>query len=126
MAMDDIKILDAVERYIRGEMTPDERLHFEQLRKTNAEVDQLVVEHTLFLQQMNRFSEWKNFRLGLQEVHTELAEQGQINSDQPRGRARVVYLWRKYKRVTAIAASIAGITTIVSVSYTHLTLPTSD
>jgi hypothetical protein len=25
MAMDDIKILDAVERYIRGEMTPDER-----------------------------------------------------------------------------------------------------
>jgi serine protease Do len=111
--MDDIKLLDAVERYIRGEMTPDERLHFEQLRKTNAEVDQLVVEHTLFLQQMNRFSEWKNFRLGLQEVHTELAEQGQINSDQPRGRARVVYLWRKYKRVTAIAASIAGITTIV-------------
>ena len=33
--MDDIKNLDAVERYIRGEMTPDERLYFEQLRKTN-------------------------------------------------------------------------------------------
>ena len=44
--MDDIKILDTVERYIRGEMSPDERLWFEQLRKTNAEVDQLVVEHT--------------------------------------------------------------------------------
>jgi serine protease Do len=111
-AMDDIKLLDAVERYIRGEMTPDERLHFEQLRKTNAEVDQLVVEHTLFLQQMNRFSEWKKIKLDLQEVHTELAEQGEINSDKPRGRAKVVYLWRKYKRVTAIAASIAGITTI--------------
>jgi alkylhydroperoxidase family enzyme len=27
--MDDIKILDAVERYIRGEMNPDERLYFE-------------------------------------------------------------------------------------------------
>jgi len=111
-AMDDIKLLDAVERYIRGEMTPDERLHFEQLRKTNADVDQLVVEHTLFLQQMNRFSEWKKFKTDLQEVHAELAEQGEINSDRPRGRAKVVYLWRKYKRVTAIAASIAGITTI--------------
>jgi serine protease Do len=112
MAMDDIKLLDAVERYIRGEMTPDERLHFEQLRKTNAEVDQLVVEHTLFLQQMNRFSEWKKFKLDLHDVHTELAEQGEINSNKPRGRAKVIYLWRKYKRVTAIAASIAGITTI--------------
>ena len=53
--MDDIKILDTVERYIRGEMNPDERMWFENLRKTNTEVDQLVVEHTLFLQQMNRF-----------------------------------------------------------------------
>src|SRR5215467_13717107 len=110
--MDDIKLLDAVERYIRGEMTPDERLHFEQLRKTNAEVDQLVVEHTLFLQQMNRFSELKKFKQDVHEVRTELAEQGEINSDKRRGRAKVVYLWRKYKRVTAIAATIAGITTI--------------
>lgn len=110
--MDDIKLLDAVERYIRGEMKPDERLHFEQLRKTNAEVDQLVVEHTLFLQQMNRFSEWKKFKLDLQEVHTDLAEQSKINSNRLKGGAKVVYLWKKYRRVTAIAASIAGITTL--------------
>ena len=110
--MDDIKLHDAVERYIRGEMTPDERLHFEQLRKTNAEVDQLVVEHTLFLLQMNRFSELKKFKVDLHEVHTELAEHGEINSDKPRGRAKVIYIWRKYRRVTAIAASIAGITTL--------------
>jgi serine protease Do len=110
--MDDIKILDAVERYIRGEMTPDERLHFEQLRKTNPEVDQLVVEHTLFLQQMNRFGEWKKFKQALHDTHTDLAEQGKINSNKLRGKAKVVYLWKRYKRVTAIAASIAGITTI--------------
>ncbi len=110
--MDDIKILDAVERYIRGEMTPDERLYFEQLRKTNPEVDQLVVEHTLFLQQMNRFGEWKKFKQALHDAHTDLAEQGKINSNRLKGRAKVVYLWKKYKRVTAIAASIAGITAI--------------
>ncbi|TMI92701.1 MAG: trypsin-like peptidase domain-containing protein [Bacteroidetes bacterium] len=110
--MDDIKILDAVERYIRGEMTPDERLYFEQLRKTNAEVDLLVVEHTLLLQQMNRFSEWKKFKHTLQEVHIDLAEQGKIRSNKLRPKAKVVYLWKKYRRVTAIAASIAGITTL--------------
>jgi serine protease Do len=110
--MGDIKVLEAVERYIRGEMNPDERLHFENLRKTNAEIDQLVVEHTLFLQQMNRFGEWKKFRGTLHDVHTDLAEQGKINSARLTGKAKVVYLWKRYKRVAAIAASIAGITTL--------------
>jgi len=111
--MDDIKILDAVERYIRGEMTPDERLYFEQLRKTNPEVDQLVVEHTLFLQQMNRFGVWKKFKQALHDTHTDLAEQGKINSSRLQGKAKVVYMWKRYKRVVAIAASIAGITAII-------------
>ena len=93
-------------------MTPDERLYFEQLRKTNPEVDQLVVEHTLFLQQMNRFGEWKKFKQSLHETHIDLTQQGKIHSDKLRGGAKVVYLWNKYKRVTAIAASIAGITAI--------------
>jgi S1-C subfamily serine protease len=110
--MNDIKILEAVERYIRGEMNPDERLHFENLRKTNTEVDQLVVEHTLFLQQMNRFGEWKKFRSSLNDVHTNLAQQGKIESAKLEGKAKVIYLWKRYKRVAAIAASIAGITAL--------------
>lgn len=110
--MEDIKILDAVERYIKGEMNPDERLQFENLRKTNAEIDQLVVEHTLFLQQMNRFGEWKKFRSSLNNVHTQLAEQGKIDSTRLKGKAKVVYLFKRYKRVAAIAAVIAGVTTI--------------
>src|SRR5258705_2712744 len=108
--MDDIKILDAVEKYIRGEMNPDERLYFENLRKTNSEIDQLVVEHTLFLQQMNRFGEWKKFKSSLHDVHTDLSEQGKINSARLSGKAKVVYLWKRYRRMAAIAASIAGIT----------------
>ena len=55
--MDELRLLDSVERYIRGEMNPDERVQFEQLRKSSVEVDQLVVEHTFFLQQMNRLGE---------------------------------------------------------------------
>ncbi len=124
--MDDVKILDTVERYIRGEMTPDERLYFEQLRKTNPEVDQLVVEHTLFLQQMNRFGEWKKFKQALHDTHTDLSEQGKINSSRLRGKGRVVYLWKKYKRVTAIAASIAGITTLAFSALVWSVTPKTD
>ncbi len=110
--MEDTKLLDIVERYIKGEMNPDERLHFETLRKSNAEIDQLVVEHTLFLQQMNRFGEWKKFRSSLNDVHTQLTEQGKIDSTRLKGKAKVIYLVKRYKRVAAIAAVIAGVTTI--------------
>ncbi len=110
--MNDVTILDAVERYIKGEMNPDERMLFENLRKSNSEVDQLVVEHTLFLQQMNRFGEWKKFKTSLHDVHVGLAGQGDIHAAKPGGKAKLVYLWNRYKRVAAIAASIAGITAI--------------
>jgi S1-C subfamily serine protease len=106
-------ILDAVERYIRGEMSPDERLWLENLRKTNPAIDQLVVEHTLFLQQMNRFSQWQDFKTTLHNVHTNLAEEGTINSEKLSGRTKVAYLWKRYRRVAAIAASIAGITALI-------------
>jgi serine protease Do len=110
--MDDIKLLDAVERYIRGEMKPDERLQFENLRKTNPEVDLLVVEHTLFLQQLNHFGERKDFKASLNTIHTDLTEQGKIDSMKLQGKAKVLYLWKRYKRVAAIAATIAGVTTL--------------
>ena len=110
--MNDIKVLETVERYIRGEMKPDERLQFENLRKTNPEIDQLVVEHTLFLQQLNHFGERKSFKSSLNDIHTNLTEQGKIDSMRLKGKAKVVYLWKRYRRVAAIAASIAGITTL--------------
>jgi S1-C subfamily serine protease len=124
--MEDIKLLDAVERYIRGEMNPDERLYFENLRKTNPEVDQLVVEHTLFLQQMNRFGEWKKFRSTLHDVHTDLSEQGKINSARLKGRAKVVYLWKRYKKVVTIAAVIAGVTTLGITALVNTIAPKVD
>lgn len=124
--MDDTKLLDAVERYIRGKMNPDERLHFENLRKSNPEVDQLVVEHTLFLQQMNRFGEWKKFRGTLHDTHIHLAEQGKINSAKLKGKAKVVYLWKRYKRVAAIAAIIAGVTTLSVTALVNYFAPKAD
>jgi S1-C subfamily serine protease len=110
--MEDVKILEAVERYITGQMSPDERVYFEQLRKSNAEVDQMVVEHTFFLQQMNRFDDVKKLKNVLNDTHIHLAEKGLIKSPRLKGKAKIIYLYNRYKRVAAIAASIAGITAL--------------
>lgn len=108
--MDNIQMLDAVERYIRGEMSSQERVYFEQLRKSNPEVDQLVVEHTLFLNQLNKFGEQKQFKAGLHEIHNSLFEAGVIKEQAPK--AKVFDLFRKHKKIWAVAASIAGFTAL--------------
>jgi serine protease Do len=110
--MNDLQILEAVERYISGQMSSDERVYFEQLRKTDPEIDQLVVEHTFFMQQFDRFENTKKLKNRLNDVHIELAERNQIRSPKLKGKAKVVYLFNRYKKVTAIAASIAGITAL--------------
>ena len=104
--MDQIQMLDAVERYIRGEMNSQERVYFEQLRKSNPEVDQLVVEHTMFLNQLEKFGEHKQFKAGLHEVHNQLFEAGVIKEQAPK--AKVFGLFRKHKKILGVAASIAG------------------
>ncbi|WP_276486145.1 S1 family peptidase [Paraflavitalea pollutisoli] len=124
--MEEMQLLDAVERYIANEMPAEERAFFEQLRKTNPEVDQLVVEHTMFLQQMDRFSDWKQYKSTLHEVHVQLAEAGSIQEKAPK--ATIVQLWKKYQRVVAVAASIAGITalTISAIAYYFAPKPASE
>jgi len=111
--MDDIKILEGVERYIRGEMSPDERVYFEQLRKTSPDIDQMVVEHTFFLQQMNRYDQTRQFKTIITDTHTHLTEKGEIKSAKLQGKSKVIYLFNRYKRTASIAASIAGITALI-------------
>jgi serine protease Do len=108
--MEDIQLPDAVERYMQGQMNPEELAQFEQLRKSNPEIDQFVVEHSLFLTQLNEFGDRKQFRSGLREIHNNLLDTGAIKPQVPK--AKVVDLFKKYRRVWAVAASIAGIIAI--------------
>jgi serine protease Do len=112
--MEDILLLEAIERYLAGTMLPAEKAYFEQLRKNTPEIDQMVVEHKLFLQQMDNFSEYKHLKNSLHQAHNNLVAKGDIyEGGEISSKGRVIQLWNKYRRVTAIAASIAGITAIV-------------
>ncbi|HEY4060575.1 MAG TPA: serine protease [Puia sp.] len=107
--MQDEAIIDAIERYLRGEMLPEEAAFFEHLRKTQPEIDQQVVEHTLFLKQLTQYGEISQLRTQLKEIHQDLSASGGIEKPRP---AKVVVLFHKYKRVIGVAASIAGVTAL--------------
>jgi hypothetical protein len=111
--MDDILLLDTTERYLKGELSDHEKDSFEQLRKDIPEVDQMVVEHNMFLHQIDAFGQNREYKHRLHEVHNRLLEVGEINRDIITTRGKVVQLWNKYKRSTGIAATIAGVTALV-------------
>ena len=112
--MDDILLLEAVERYVDGSMPESEKTLFEELRNSNAEVDQLVVEHIYFLQGLNKFGAIKNFKNTLNTVENSLYAEGVLALPALVGKARVINLWDKYKRNVAVAASIAGFISLLT------------
>lgn len=118
--MEDVVLLEAVEKYLRGEMPENEKTHFEEMRKNNPEIDQLVVEHNFFLYEVEKFGAIKNFRHSLTEVESKLSGEGVINQTQLKGKAKVIFLWKRYKRIVAVAASIAGIVSVLTAGLTSV------
>ena len=112
--MDELLLIETVERYLKGEMTTQEKTFFEEIRKKNPDIDQLVVEHTFLFNELDKQANNKAFKHSLYEVENKLTEEGVISKKQLTGKAKVVFLWKKYKRSIAVAASIAGLVSIVT------------
>jgi len=107
--MDDIQLLEAIERYLTGDMSAKEMADFESIRKSTPEIDQMVVEHEMFLHQMESFTARKNFTKLSQQSFTKLLAAGEWTPAEDQSTTyKVIQLWSKYKKVTAIAASVGG------------------
>lgn len=124
--MNEITILDAAERYLRGEMSLEEKATFDQLRQSNPEVDQLVVEHSFFLHELEQYGTRRDVKHTLLEVHNQLLQDGAIKEENLTTGAKVVNIWKRYKRTITIAASIAGITALTVSGMMLLVAPRSN
>lgn len=110
--MDQNQIAEIVEKYLKGEMDDQDRRAFEEMRKSNPELDQTVVEYQYFFDQMERYGEVKKFKSNLYDTHHTLQENGEIREFQLKGKTMIINLWSRYRRVVAVAASIAVITAL--------------
>jgi S1-C subfamily serine protease len=107
--MEDNLLLQAIERYLDGTMLPAEKAYFEELRKNTPEIDQMVVEHSMFIHQMDIYADRINLKHSLHDVHAKLLAQGDLNEGgELSTKGKVVQMWNKYKKVTLIAACVAG------------------
>ncbi len=107
--MEDIKLLETIEKYLTGEMSDQEMELFETIRKNTPEIDQMVIEHSMFLQHMENYVVRRNYTKLTKKTFEHLLAAGEwtIDSAVP-SKAKMIQLWNKYKRVTAIAASVGG------------------
>jgi serine protease Do len=111
--MEDLGLLDLIERYLTGEMNAQEREHFEGMRRNNAELDQLVVEQQMFLASLNNYGDRREMKHTLHAVHARLLETGEINeTPEEQKLSPIIRFWEKNKKTIAVAASIAGITAL--------------
>ncbi|MEO6135305.1 MAG: serine protease [Ginsengibacter sp.] len=115
--MDENILLDAVERYRNGEMAQEEKTFFEELRKNNPDIDQVAAEHSFFLQELERMSAIKTLRHNLNQVETKLENEGFISSREGKTKAKIIYLWNRYRRTIAVAAAIAGLVSISTATF---------
>ncbi len=112
--MEDNLLLDAIERYRNGEMSAEEKTFFEELRKNNPDIDHVAAEHNFFLAELEKISEIKTFKHSLNEVEDKLINEGVITHKVLQGKAKISFLWSRYRRTVAVAAAIAGIVSITT------------
>lgn len=105
--MEENLLLDAIERYRNGQMDKHEKIFFEELKSNNPEIDEVVAEHAFFLAELERMSEQKQLRHNLNEIENKLINEGVISGSKAKGKAKIVYLWNRYRRTIAVAAAIA-------------------
>ncbi len=118
--MDDTLLLDAIERYRKGEMSTEEKTFLAEMRKTNPDIDQLAVEHTFFLQELDKLADIKNYKQTLSEVENTLINEGVITKKQLKGKSKVIYLWSRYRRTIAVAACIAALVSLSTATIVSL------
>jgi S1-C subfamily serine protease len=100
------QLTEAIERYLHGEMSAEERAHFEQLRKENAEVDNKIAEHLHFTGLLKQYRERIELENRLNAIHNEidvhtLVEEMTVHP------AWVIRMWRNHHSKISVAASVA-------------------
>jgi len=104
--MSDQQLLEVIEKYLNGEMDPDERTKFELLRKENADIDSRIKEHLQFTGLLKQYAERVELENRLNAIHAEI-DVHTLKENLMVHPSWVVQLWRHHHSKISVAATIA-------------------
>lgn len=110
--MSELELIRKIEAYLYQEMTEEEAIAFEQERRQNASFDDKVVVHLEFLKSVKTYGEINALKSEMNKIHNEMHIDPLVVEVEKS--SKVISLWNKYKRNLAVAASVAIITTLVT------------
>jgi len=104
--MNEYKLQEEIERYLNGEMSPEELIQFELLRKESTAIDTKVNEHQDFTKLLKQYSDRLALENRLNAIHDEidvhtLADELMVHP------SWIVQLWRNHHSKISVAASVA-------------------
>ncbi|GAB3907346.1 S1C family serine protease [Mucilaginibacter boryungensis] len=115
--MSTYQLTEAIERYLNGEMGSEERAHFDQLRKENADIDSKIAEHLHFAGLLKQYRERLELERKLNAIHDEidvhtLVEEMTVHP------SWIVQLWRNHHSKISVAASVAIFAVLTTMFFT--------
>ena len=104
MMRNEIEIEAIIEDYLKGKLTPEEKIAFEQLRAKDSVVDHKVVAHKVFLDSMAQYATVLKLKEQMDSAHEQIDVQTLAAKFRPHP-SKIVMVWRNNKSAIAIAAS---------------------
>ncbi|RYE25970.1 MAG: hypothetical protein EOP42_21060 [Sphingobacteriaceae bacterium] len=115
--MNELQLLDWIERYLRNELSEQESLEFELLRKKDPGINSRIAAHQQLIKTMADWQQRLDFETKLNAIHEE------INIDAVKEALgirenRIITLWRNHHSKISVAASIAIFTVMMTLFFT--------
>ncbi len=101
-----MELTEQIELYLKGKMTTEELRDFEALRVSDPLLDQKVVAHENFLNQIKEYGEHRKLVSEMNAIHERL-DVASLRTEVMPLSALVRILWAKYRINAAVAASVA-------------------
>lgn len=112
--MSELELIKKIEAYLYQEMTEEEAVAFEEDRRKNASLDDKVVAHIEFLKSVKSYGEINALKSEMNKIHSEMEIESLVVESVKSSDTNIISLWNKYKRNLTVAASVAIITTLVT------------
>lgn len=110
--MNDIHLIQEIERYLDGEMSAPEREAFDVLRRSDSNIDRQVTEHQLLLQQFRANGQRKELLRKMDAIHTKVEMPAISRPSAPVINIRNKFTWFNL----AAAACIALLTSVGTIA----------
>ena len=111
------QLLEMIERYLGGEMAPEERREFDALRQQDATVETKLEEHRHLTGLLKQYNDKVSMEHRLNAIHDEI-DVHTLKEDLMAHPSVIVRLWRQHHSKISVAASIAIFATLLTLLFT--------